>query len=100
MANDRKQKAPGSPTDYVGSAPGRGDSAHGAEMTTRQVAGYLNVSRTYVLRLIDSGRLPARMVGTRRRIAFQDLVRFDEADRERRRAALQELAQIDQELGI
>ncbi len=69
-------------------------------MTTRQVASYLNVSRTYVLKLIDSGRLPARMVGTRRRVASQDLVRFDEVEREHHRAALQELAQIDQELGI
>jgi phage-related protein len=44
--------------------------------------------------------LPARNVGTRRRIAFQDLVRFDDADRKRRRAALNEVSQLDQDLGL
>jgi len=39
-------------------------------------------------------------VGTRRRVAFQDLIKFDEADRKRRRAALNEIARLDQDLGI
>jgi hypothetical protein len=38
-------------------------------------------------------------VGTRRRVAFEDLVRYDEQQRAQRRAALDELARIDQELG-
>lgn len=71
-----------------------------AELTTQEVADYLNVSRPYVVKLITAGKLPARLVGTRRRIAFQDLVRFDEADRKRRRAALEEIAQLDQEFGL
>ena len=71
-----------------------------AELTTQEVADFLNVSRPYVVKLIESGALPARAVGTRRRVAFQDLIKFDEADRKRRRAALNEIAQIDQELGI
>lgn len=71
-----------------------------AELTTQEVADYLNVSRPYVVKLITSGKLPARMVGTRRRIAFHDLVRFDEADRKQRRAALDEIGQLDQELGL
>lgn len=68
-----------------------------AELTTQEAADYLNVSRPYVVKLINSGALPARVVGTRRRIAFQDLIRFDEADRKRRRAALNEIAQLDTE---
>ncbi|MEW6168639.1 MAG: helix-turn-helix domain-containing protein [Pseudomonadota bacterium] len=71
-----------------------------AELTTQEVADYLNVSRPYVVKLIESGKLPARTVGTRRRVAFEDLVRFDEADRKARRAALDEIARIDQELGL
>ena len=71
-----------------------------AELTTQEVADFLNVSRPYVVKLISSGALPARIVGTRRRIAFQDLIKFDDADRKRRRAALNEIAQLDQELGI
>jgi excisionase family DNA binding protein len=71
-----------------------------AELTTQEAADYLNVSRPYVVKLIDSGKLSARLVGTRRRIAFHDLVHYDEADRKRRRAALDEISQIDQELGL
>ena len=71
-----------------------------AELTTQEVADFLNVSRPYVVKLIESGALPARAVGTRRRVAFQDLIKFDEADRKRRRAALNEIARLDQDLGI
>lgn len=71
-----------------------------AELTTQEAADYLNVSRPYVVGLIEQNKLPARKVGTRRRIAFDDLVRFDEQDRARRRAALDELARIDRELGL
>lgn len=71
-----------------------------AELTTQDVADYLNVSRPYVVSLIEQGKLPARKVGTRRRVAFEDLLRFDEQQRAQRRAALDELARIDQELGL
>lgn len=70
------------------------------ELTTQEVADYLNVSRSHVLRLIQDNRLPARKVGTARRVAFEDLLRFDDADRLRRRAALDRLAQLDQEMGL
>ena len=71
-----------------------------AELTTQEVADYLDVSRPYVVGLIERNKLPARKVGTRRRVAFEDLTRFDEQDRARRRAALDELDRIDRELGL
>ena len=71
-----------------------------AELTTQEVADYLNVSRPYVVGLIERNLLPARKVGTRRRVAFEDLVRYDEQQRAQRRAALDELARIEQELGL
>jgi excisionase family DNA binding protein len=70
------------------------------ELTTQEVADYLNVSRPYVVKLIESGKLPARLVGTRRRVSFADLIKFDEEDRKTRRAALDGLASIDQELKL
>jgi excisionase family DNA binding protein len=70
------------------------------ELTTQDVADYLNASRPYVVKLIESGKLPARLVGTRRRVSFADLIKFDEEDRKARRAALDELAQLDQELKL
>lgn len=70
------------------------------ELTTQEAADYLNVSRPYVVGLIEQNKLPARKVGTRRRVAFEDLLRFDEQQQAQRRAALDELARIDQELGL
>jgi excisionase family DNA binding protein len=75
-------------------APGK------AELTTQEVADYLNASLPYVVRLINSGKLPARMVGTHRHVSFADLIKFDQEGREARRAALDELAQIDRELNL
>ncbi|MCC9597760.1 MULTISPECIES: helix-turn-helix domain-containing protein [unclassified Rubrivivax] len=71
-----------------------------AELTTQEVADYLNVSRPYVVKLIEEEKLPARKVGARRRVALEDLLRFDEQQRARQRAALDELARIDAELGL
>jgi excisionase family DNA binding protein len=70
------------------------------ELVTKEVADYLNVSRPYVVKLIESGKLPARPVGTRRLVSFADLIEFDVEDRKTRRAALDELARIDQELKL
>ena len=71
-----------------------------AELTADEVADYLNVSRSYVLKLIESGRLLARLVGAHHRVSFADLIKFDEEDRKARRAALDEIARIDQELKL
>ena len=70
------------------------------ELTTDEVADYLNVSRSYVVKLTGSGKLPERLVGTRYHASFADLIKFDEEDRKAKRAALDELAQIDQELKL
>jgi excisionase family DNA binding protein len=71
-----------------------------AELTTQEVADYLNVPCSYVAKLIESGKLPARMVGRRRHVSFADLLKFDEEDRKARRTALDELRRIDQELKL
>lgn len=75
-------------------APGK------AELTTEEVADYLNVSRPYVGKLIESGKLPARRVGIQHHVSLADLIRFDEEDRKVHRTALDELARIDQELKL
>ena len=75
-------------------APGK------AELTTEEVADYLNVSRPYVVKLIESGRLPTRVAGMHRHVSIADLIKFDEEDRKARRAALDELARMDQELKL
>ena len=71
-----------------------------AELTTQEVADYLNVSCPYVAKLIESGKLPARMVGRRRHVSFANLIKFDEEDRKARRTALDELRRIEQKLKL
>jgi excisionase family DNA binding protein len=71
-----------------------------AELTTQQVADHLNVSRPYVVRLIESGKLPAHKVGTHRRVAFADLLAFDTKEQQHRRTALNELHALDRELNL
>ncbi len=71
-----------------------------AELTTQQAADLLNVSRPYLVRLIEEGTLPARMVGTHRRVRYEDLMRYKRANREARLKALEELSALDQELGL
>jgi excisionase family DNA binding protein len=71
-----------------------------AELTTRQAAEYLNVSRPHVVKLIEDGRIPHHKVGTHRRIRFADVETFKAAQEARRRTALDDLAAEAQELGM
>jgi excisionase family DNA binding protein len=70
------------------------------EITTQQAADLLNVSRPYVVGLIEKGTLPARMVGNHRRLPLQDVLAYKADSRAKRRQALRELAAYDQELGL
>ena len=48
------------------------------EMTTQQVANLLGVSRPFVVKLIDEGKLPGHKVGTHRRVYTRDAHAFKE----------------------
>lgn len=71
-----------------------------AELTTQQAADMLNVSRPYLVGMIDNCTLPARMVGNQRRLPLKDVLAYKRDNQAKRRAALEELAKLDQELGL
>jgi excisionase family DNA binding protein len=70
------------------------------ELTTYQAADLLNVSRGYVLKLLEQNAIPHRMVGTHRRIRLEDLLAYKDTMRADSDKAVEELTQLSQELGL
>jgi len=70
------------------------------EITTQQAADMLNVSRPYVVKLIEQGDISHHMVGTHRRIKLEDLEAYKSKMEKERSMALEELTKQSQELGL
>lgn len=68
-----------------------------AELTTQEAADILNVSRPYVVKLLESGKIPHHKVNRHRRILFEDFMKYKRQQDTEAEAALDELAAIAQE---
>lgn len=70
------------------------------ELSTVEAAHFLNVSRPFVIKEIEAGRLKHRKVGSHRRVLYEDLLEYARAMRAQQQLALERMAANARELGL
>jgi excisionase family DNA binding protein len=69
------------------------------ELTTQEAADMLNMSRQYLIRLVEKGEIPHTKTGTHRRIRLEDLQAYRARRDAERREHLRRLTEMSQESG-
>jgi excisionase family DNA binding protein len=83
-------------------AEGRAVSIAGAEeeLTTREAAELLNVSRPHLTKLLKEGEIPSHKVGSHHRIYRRDVLAYRARRRKQSEEAMQKLTEESQKLGL
>jgi excisionase family DNA binding protein len=68
-------------------------------LSTQEAADMLDVSRQYLVRLLDSGKIAQTRTGTHRRVALGDVLKFKEKRDSERKAGLRELTKMSIDAG-
>ncbi|MEZ5958476.1 MAG: helix-turn-helix domain-containing protein [Hyphomonadaceae bacterium] len=69
-----------------------------AELTTQEAADILNVSRPYLVRLLEEGKIVHHKTGSHRRVRIEDVLAYRNLVAKQRKEALDALAADGQEL--
>jgi excisionase family DNA binding protein len=67
------------------------------ELTTAEAAAILNVSRPFLIKLLEAGEIPHRKVGKHRRVLMEEILAFKARDDRSREAVLDQLSDDAQE---
>jgi excisionase family DNA binding protein len=67
---------------------------HNHPLTTQEAADILNVSRPFLVKLLQSGEIPFIKVGKHRRIYWEDLMNYKDKRDQNRRQLLDELIEV------
>lgn len=70
------------------------------ELSTQEAATLLNVSRPFLVKLLDSKQIPHHKVGSHRRVFAKDVINYKQQIDIDRQESLDQLASLSQELGM
>ena len=70
------------------------------EVSPEKAAEFLQVSRPYLVRLLEGGEIPFHYVGTHRRITMSDLIEYKRRRKLRSKEALQKMVEASEEMGL
>ncbi|WP_440905556.1 helix-turn-helix domain-containing protein [Catenovulum sp. SX2] len=73
---------------------------HNQEVSTQEAANILNVSRPFLIKLLEGGNIPFHKIGTHRRVKLQDILTYKQQIDEKRNHVLDELSELSQSEGM